>query len=170
MLNNTWLLETEFGWTGICAEPNPDYLDALRRNRRCIVTDACVGGQTGAEVDFVLAGVYGGIADFADADKHAGKRAPYRTAGRMVRLRTVSLDDLLRRHGAPREIDYLSIDTEGSEYEILRTFPFDRWRIRLITVEHNFTPQREDIRSLLEGHGYRRTEARWDDWYELSGT
>ena len=59
------------------------------------------------------------------------------------------------------EIDYLSIDTEGSEYEILAAFPFEDWDIRLITVEHNFTPMREDIRTLLERHGYVRQEDIW---------
>ena len=81
------------------------------------------------------------------------------------RLTTNSLEDFLEKHDAPRQIDYLSIDTEGSEYEILAAFPFEDWDIRLITVEHNFTPMREDIRTLLERHGYVRQEVEWDDWY-----
>jgi len=79
---------------------------------------------------------------------------------------TESLDDLLNRLKAPREIDYLSVDTEGSEYEILLTFPFDRWNVRLLTVEHNFSDTRTKLRFLLESHGYKCTEAQWDDWYE----
>jgi hypothetical protein len=81
---------------------------------------------------------------------------------------TVSLDEFLRKHNAPRTIDYLSIDTEGSEYEILKSFPFDQWEIRLITVEHNFTPIRASIRELLTAKGYVCREAQWDDWYELT--
>ena len=76
------------------------------------------------------------------------------------------MHDFLRQHGAPRDIDYISIDTEGNEYDVLSTFPFDEWSVTLLTVEHNFTEQRTLIRKLLESHGYRCTEQQWDDWYE----
>lgn len=167
-LNNTLLLETEFGWTGLCAEPNPKFFADLRRNRRCIVSDACIGPRSGDTVEFIFADVYGGIADYADADSHAAKRQAYRAEGKLARLTTISLEDFLLQHGAPQDIDYLSIDTEGSEYDILAAFPFDRWRIRLITVEHNFTPLRARIHALLTSLGYIRTEAQFDDWYALA--
>lgn len=166
LLSNTYLLERDFGWTGLLAEPNPAFLSDLRRNRTATVCDTVIGARTGDEVEFIFADVYGGIADYAGSDNHAHRREAYRSQGQIARRSTVSLEDFLTANGAPREIDYLSIDTEGSEYDILSAFPFDRWSIRLITVEHNFTPQREQIRQLLERFGYRRTEAQWDDWYE----
>lgn len=165
-LSNTWLLESQFGWTGICAEPNPKFLTDLRRNRQCKVTDACIGARTGDVVDFVMADVFGGITGYADADQHSEIRKAYMADGNLMRVTTVSLDDFLTQNAAPCEIDYLSIDTEGSEYDILAAFPFDRWNIRLITVEHNFTPARDKIYELLSAQGYTRFEAEWDDWYE----
>ncbi len=165
-LSNSWLLE-QIGWRGLCAEPNPRFFEQLRRNRRCAVSDACVGPHTGERIEFVLAQEFGGFRQDMSDDLHAATRQAYWAdpSNRLV-LETVSLDELLQRHGAPRDIDYLSIDTEGSELAILKTFPFDRWNVRLITVEHNYTAAREALRALLEGHGYRRTEAQWDDWYE----
>ena len=100
-------------------------------------------------------------------DSHAPKRDAYRNDGQAMEMTTISLDDFLTQNGAPKVIDYLSIDTEGSEYEILRTFPFDKWTVRFITVEHNYTPLRDAIRALLEPLGYVRTEAKFDDWYAL---
>jgi hypothetical protein len=67
-------------------------------------------------------------------------------------------------------MDYLSIDTEGSELKILQSLDFSRWRFRVITCEHNFTVDREAIHSLLTAKGYvRRWEeySQWDDWYFL---
>lgn len=165
LLSNTWLLEKEFGWLGICAEPNPKFFEQLRRNRGCTTSDACIAGTTGRQVEFILADAYGGFAEYADADKHAQKRAAYSEAGKIVRLRTVSLHDFLMQCRAPYVIDYLSIDTEGSEFEILSAFPFDKWDIRLITVEHNYAPSRMMIRDLLIQHGYCVIERQWDDWY-----
>lgn len=166
-LSNTYLLETEFGWSGICAEPNPKMFAELQRNRRCITTDACIGPRSGEQVEFVLAEEYGGMVSDMSNDMHAAKREAYfADAANRARFVTESLHDLLTRLGAPQEIDYLSIDTEGSEYAILSTFPFDRWNIRLISVEHNFGETRERVRELLEPYGYERTETKFDDWYE----
>ncbi len=169
LLSNTYLLERRYDWQGICAEPHPDFFAKLRRNRRCRVSDACVAAESGRDVEFILADEYGGIADFAGNDTHAAKRQAYRSLGKVVHMQTTSLDELLTSNHAPRDIDYLSLDTEGSEYEILRAFPFERWRIQCITVEHNFSETREPIRRLLESKGYRRQEAQWDDWYLLAG-
>jgi FkbM family methyltransferase len=170
LLSNTWLLEREFGWQGICAEPNPRFFAQLQHNRSCILSDQCIGGATGEQVEFIFADAYGGSQNYADDDQHKDKRAAYRAAGQMALLTTISLHDFLLQHNAPQVIDYLSIDTEGSEYEILQAFPFNLWDIRLITVEHNFTERRRDIRKLLEGHGYSCREAQWDDWFEKGMT
>ena len=100
----------------------------------------------------------------ADRDRHAD----IRKGGQVYDVETVSLNDLLDQHDAPAVIDYLSIDTEGSELEILRALDFSARAIHVITVEHNATPQRAEIHELLTGHGYRRmfeNLSRWDDWY-----
>ncbi len=165
LLSNSHLLEKEFGWNGICAEPNPDFFAQLRENRLCTVSPACIGPVTGEEVEFVFADVFGGMVRDIDKDEHQAARESYRSTAGTVRLTTVSLHDFLLQHKAPRTIDYLSVDTEGSEFAILETFPFGEWDIRHITVEHNKTPQRQLIRDLLASHGYECLEAKWDDWY-----
>jgi len=80
----------------------------------------------------------------------------------------VTLADLLLTHGAPSHIDFLSIDTEGSEHDILKAFDFSRYSFGLICVEHNFTENRDKISSLLVENGYSqvfRELSAWDDWY-----
>lgn len=78
------------------------------------------------------------------------------------------MTDLLSQFNAPKQIDYLSLDTEGGEYDILKTFDWSYYDISLITVEHNYTPLRQCIYELLTSKGYRRVQeqdSRWDDWY-----
>lgn len=168
-LSNTYLLEVAFGWQGICAEPNPGMFDKLRGNRRCQVTQACIGAVTGEKVDFVFADEYGGMVRDMSADMHAERRAAFASMSEFrAELETVSLNDLLVSMNAPRDIDYISIDTEGSELSILQAFPFDHWRVRCLTVEHNYVKaSREAIYALLQSHGYERVEAKFDDWYFL---
>ena len=59
------------------------------------------------------------------------------------------------KHNAPYEVDYLSLDTEGSEYEILKNFDFNKLLLKVIIVEHNFTHNREKILNLLTKKGYK---------------
>jgi hypothetical protein len=64
-------------------------------------------------------------------------------------VKTISLNDLLKSFDAPTVIDYLSIDTEGSEFLILSNLDFSKWKFHIITVEHNFTSQRKLIEFFL---------------------
>ena len=166
LLSNTYLLERALNWRGICCEPNPHYFKELQANRRCIVRDDFVAGRSGDVVQFALAGVYGGDVRTAYADPHAEKRRPYIDAGLVLHVHTVSLDELLSECNAPRDIDYISIDTEGTELEIVRNFPFDKWNVRLFTIEHNNTDQKDLIRKIMEDNGYTCRSVQWEDWFE----
>jgi hypothetical protein len=73
----------------------------------------------------------------------------------------------------PKTIDYLSIDTEGSELEILSAFDFSAHHVRIITVEHNHSPIRGKLHDLLTSNGFTRAFEEfsdWDDWYLRQGS
>ena len=165
LLSNTWLLEKSFQWEGICAEPNPMFFEKLQKNRNCHLSPACVHSISGEKMQFVLADVYGGLVAHARDDDHLTKRAAYEANGEVMQVETISLMDLLDQYNAPRKIDYLSIDTEGSEFTILEGIDWVRYQFRCITVEHNFAAQRQQIFSLLMANGYELHQAQWDDWY-----
>lgn len=165
-LSNTYLLERTYGWQGIVAEPNPAFHEELFKTRGCEISTKCVYSRSNAVLLFSAASVgeLSGIKEMTQNDAHAAQRQNADD----IYVETISLNDLLAEHGAPGQIDYLSIDTEGSEYEILRHLDFNRWPIGLITVEHNGTANREKIYDLLTAKGYKRKFAgfsRFDDWY-----
>ncbi len=165
-LSNTYLLEADYQWAGILAEPARCWHAALKSNRRSEIDIRAVWAETGQSLEFKEAAWpdLSTINSFSTGDSHAAAR----TQGRQYRVESVSLNDLLRDHNAPQEIDYLSLDTEGSEFEILSRFDFEKHSARVITVEHNFTPKRDRILQLLSSRGYRRIFERLsdcDDWY-----
>lgn len=167
-LSNTYLLEKNYGWAGIVAEPNPAYHASLAANRSCHVSHACVWKESGQTLDFkvVATAELSTIAglDPQDQQERSGLRDPHT----LVKVPTLTLMELLQGAEAPREIDFLSIDTEGSELDILSAFDFNAYDIRLIAVEHNNTPRRKDIEALLKANGYVQRFANrtyWDDWY-----
>lgn len=168
-LSNTWLLEKHFGWKGILAEPARCWHAALAANRSCIIEHDCVWKSTGDQLEFLESPQpeLGTLAGFQGVDGHAKARE----SSKRYRVRTVSLGDLLARHQAPAELDYLSIDTEGSELEILQSVDFAKHRFKTITCEHNYTSAREKIHALLKAAGYvRKYEglSDFDDWYVLA--
>lgn len=165
-LSNTFLLEKDFGWTGILAEPAKIWHADLINNRSAIIDFDCVWKESGLSLPFAVveSAEFSTLGAFSQSDAHKKTR---KSAGWQA-VNTVSLNDLLERHGAPAAIDYLSIDTEGSELEILKAFDFDRHTFSIITCEHNFSNQRKDIYDLLVRNGYVRVFdglSRWDDWY-----
>jgi FkbM family methyltransferase len=165
-LSNTYLLEKEFGWNGILAEPARRWHEDLRRNRSCNIETDCVWRESNSILTFneVESGEYSTISSFNSLDGHRKRRRQ----GKSYEVRTISLQDLLAKYSAPRDIDYLSIDTEGSEFEILSHFDFEKYKFRIITCEHNFSPARERIFSLLTRNGYVRKFEKlssFDDWY-----
>lgn len=168
-LNNTWMLEKAFGWKGILAEPARCWHDKLKASGRTatIVTD-CIWSESGKTLKFRETGYaeLSTLVEFSNTDSYD------RSDSIEYDVQTISLNDLLQKHGAPREMDYLSIDTEGSEFEILQALDFDRFRFHVITCEHNFTPKREAVLELLTAKGYVRkmTElSAYDDWYVYKG-
>ena len=81
---------------------------------------------------------------------------------------TISFNNLLEKCNAPLFIDYLSLDTGGSEYEILKSVDLQKYVFGLIDVDHNFVePKRSQIRELLTANGYIFIrENNWDDCYK----
>jgi hypothetical protein len=73
-------------------------------------------------------------------------------------------------HSAPKEVDFISVDTEGTEFEILNAFPFQDWKIRVFCIEHNFSKNRPYIQKLMEKNNYTLLNFAYDpidDWYIL---
>jgi len=166
MLSNSYLLEKEFGWNGILAEPARCWQSDLRKNRNCHVDTGCVWKESNKSLTFNEAD----LAELSTIETCNSKerRRQAEKAGKNYAVKTISLMDLLEKYNAPSQIDFLSIDTEGSEYEILNSFNFERYQFHIIACEHNFMPNREKILRLLTAKGYARKFiglSNWDDWY-----
>lgn len=157
--SNTVLLERDYDWDGICVEPDDEFFDALTHNRRSKNVQCCLYDR-GDEVEFVEAGTLGGVLEDYHPQllAHACRvmSVPSRPDGsaRTVLKQARTVRSVLESCDAPQVIDYWSLDTEGSELRILESFPFDRYRVRVLTVEHNRYPVRLEIRDFLESLGY----------------
>jgi FkbM family methyltransferase len=170
--SNTYILEKFYKWSGICVDPNPVFLQSLFNCRDTVVSSLCVHSETGKILPFQFADnpdLFYGWNFRASLRQHA-EPIDFEVAKsfREINVLTISLNDLLKLYNAPYNIDYLSIDAEGSEYAILSTFDFSKYNITCITVEHAFREDREDLYKLLTSKGYIRAQEdpnRNEDWY-----
>jgi FkbM family methyltransferase len=144
--SQTWHLE-QAGWTGVLIEPQPDLADKLRAMRSAKV--------------FAVA---------CSAPEHAGRKLPLHVAGplssldragmapgavteRVIEVPIRTLDSVLAEADAPEGFDFLSMDVEGHEIEVLRGFDIGRWRPRLILLEDHVGDLRKH--RFLKEAGYR---------------
>lgn len=164
--SNTFLLESKYNWTGIVAEPAQIYKSELDKNRRCKIDNRCVFGESGHSVEFLETknSMLSTIVGYESGDllaKDRKKRKRYR-------VETVSLNDLLEDHGAPNHINYLSVDTEGTELEILKSLNFDKYSFTFMSIEHNIQKREILIEEFLSQLGYRRilrNFSQMDSWF-----
>jgi FkbM family methyltransferase len=164
--SNSLYFERHAGWRGVLAEPARVWHARLAENRSCVVAHECVWSKGGETLEFSEADDAGfsTISSLASRDRHASKRE----GARNYPVNTITLDALLDRHDAPARIDFMSLDTEGSELEILSVFSFQKRQVCILVVEHNFRPERDAIHELLVGHGMKRVltgMSKYDDWY-----
>ena len=143
----------------------------MGRRRRCAVSGAALAGVDGVIRPFANVGLFGG---FADADGHMRDSLPDwlrhdgtaadAWAPTTTNVTTARLVSVLRRHGAPAVVDYLSLDVEGAEYEVLADPELHAaFAFRAISVEHNAHRHgfktRDALRRMLAGFGYEVVEA-----------
>jgi FkbM family methyltransferase len=168
-LSNSYILEKRFGWSGVLCEPSTGWHEALKQNRGCIIDTRCVYSVSGEKLSFSenYLGELSAITAFAEPNANGVLK---RTTS-SYEVETISLLDLLKAHNAPKFIEFLSVDTEGSEFEILKDFDFQSYRFGAICVEHNFADTRERINHLLLANGYMQVHkdlSDFDDWYVQS--
>lgn len=146
-LSNTYILEKYYGWTGICIEPNPDFYASLIQNRSCLCVNDCIDSQEKiVEFRFDNGELGGIISDDTDnCIKYRNEQIKKaRHEKKTAFLKTKKLDTVLDENSAPKIIDYLSLDVEGSETRILSNFPFEKYIFLALTIERP-TPQLNQI-------------------------
>lgn len=147
-LSNTYLLEKN-GWEGLCIEPNPENWYDLATYRNCTIVGALVGGteeDEGKVVDVKFGGD-GAVAGIVDNNFDNKNRAD-------AKRNIVWIGTILQEAEVPNIIDYFSLDVEGAETFVMAKFPWDKYKIRFMTIER----PKDDLVKLLNEKGYQKLE------------
>jgi len=172
-ISNSYTLENSFNWKGVLSEPSPQWHEALKKNRKnSKIITKCIWKESGKKLDFFMSdfGPLSTIKDFVESDKIS---IPTNTeirlkSGKTISVETISLNDVIKEYFNSICPSYISIDTEGSEYEILKAFDLDNFRPKVFTIEHNLTENEKKIEEHLIANGYVRIFRKlttFDAWF-----
>ena len=152
----TYTLEKYFSWGGLLVEPG-EHFEKLKKNRpNSICEKLCISDKNGREL-FVysknsgFSGIKGKLIQMEKRhEKRWGKpKNQWRVNGYKEKIiESITFHSLLKKHKAPEIIDYVALDIEGSEYDVLKNFPFDSYKIMAISIEG------DSCNELLKSNGY----------------
>jgi len=114
--SNTYILETEYQWTGICVEVDVNKFNKLQNNRTSININEAVYNYQGT----CLIGDDGKINELS---------------GNIVHCNT--FNNIVRDSGYNDIIDYVSVNVGGKELDVIRSIDFEKNQIVLMSIQHN---------------------------------
>lgn len=164
-LSNTYLLEKDFGWNGLLVEPNRSMQAHISACRNVPLETAAAASKSGMILEFEE------VTDQAEFSRLSGVLGHEIDESRIERynVTTKTLNEAFEQANLPNEIDFISIDTEGSELDIILGLNLDRYRFTALAIEHNFDDKKLGaIRALLLPRGYRQVFTQvsdFDAWF-----
>ena len=156
----------ERGWEGLLVEANPYLAASCRAVRRAPVAQVAVSSPGApAEVEFQV------VRDIPQLSGITPDRETLRIYGahdlEAVSVACRTLDDVLEEYLPGRTLDFVTIDVEGHEWEVLSGFSLDRWKPSVVIVERNYQPDWRVFRRMHRcGYAYTGTTV-VNDWFEL---
>ena len=153
-LSNTYHFE-RIGWAGVLVEPDPDKAAHCRAHRPGSKTHQCaaVGSAEVGEIAFYRVADGEVFSTTAPRDQYDQRIANMGLASAPMRVPARTLDAILEEAGA-HGVDFVSIDVEGAETEVLRGFDIRRWRPAVVVVESNAKFRLPEVRDYFVAHGY----------------
>ena len=126
-MSNSFTLEHDFQWQGVLAEPSPQWHIQLKKNRpKSTIITECIYSETGKDLDFFVSdqGVFSTLEEFKNShiSSMPGNTKARNESGYNHKVKTISLNDVFIKYFNGVAIDYMSVDTEGSELMILENF------------------------------------------------
>lgn len=135
--SNTFSLEQNYSWQGIILEPTITAFKELCSNRpNALLVRAAISVGDECHMEIILNNQTSSLVGFHDKDGHSARRISALEKGSVETVPMVDLSLLLKAHFNSRELDYISIDVEGAELDVIKKYDFSI-RPALFTIEHN---------------------------------
>lgn len=165
--SNSLFFEENRNWNGICIEPGINEYKSLCESRKSININACISNYDGnSNFTYIngYANMLSGLAeDYVDNHINRINNETNIHGGdiNVLEMPVFKLQTILDKYNIS-EVDYCSIDTEGSEFKIIQSIDFDKVDIKVFSIENNYGD--DTIKNYLESKGYNlHCKLQWDD-------
>jgi len=155
--SNSLTFEINYEWTGLCIEPHPKAFTKLQNNRNCKNLNIAIS-KNETELDFMVIDGYAemlsGLVSTYDPQHVERIKRETEQHGDIVSITKIqckSLTTILHENNITH-VDYLSIDTEGAELNIIESIDFSKNSFDLISLECNYDPQ--ELHSIMASKGF----------------
>lgn len=159
-ISNTYFLEKELNWTGICVEPNKYLLPSIRENRKCLIDDSVIGFEN-QKVNYVGydADIHRQMFSYASDSTLDMYDERIVLNSKYVEPRiAISINNLLDKHNSPSIIHYLSIDINNNDVELIKDYFVKSYnskrKILSMTIEHNDEGVADELNKFLFDYDY----------------
>lgn len=164
--SNTLYFENK-GWKALCIEPNPEYFEVMQNIRKECVLAAC--GSKNEILPFTVFdigknNIMSSVSGLKPDERLIVQHKDIINDRYIIDVSVRTLDDILSQQSYEKDIDFISIDTEGTELDALKGLDLNYWNVKLLVIENNFNDQ--EIEDYLNTFGYIK-DARWkiNDFY-----
>ena len=151
--SNTFLLERLLNWSGVLLDPIPRHFEEMNINRNCVSIHAAI---TASKKEFVK--ILESPA--SNLSKPVSERS---ITDKTHNVPAFTLSEIIDKYFPTKSLDFLSIDVEGEDLEILASIDFSKYEIKSICVEHNNRIGPDEFLKYMEESGYALV------WNEYSG-
>ncbi len=161
--SNCLYFEVFRGWSGLLIEPSPALHAKAAESRRCPCLCVAVADKDGEAVFLdVREGLtqMGGLRETLTPGALGAITSNPKTTSVEIKVPTRTLGGIVEENGLT-QIDYISLDVEGGELNVLAGFPFDRVAVTAWTIENS--RDAKEINDLMTAKGYRLAEVLGDD-------
>lgn len=162
--SNTLFFEN-LGWHCLVVEPMPDFCDKIKSVRKCEVAEVAASDKNG-EVEFYVASGVETLSTIQNNDEHFARIKSLSDKDiKKIKVNTARLDNILLERGL-KDIDFLTIDVEGHEIEVLSGMSFDKISPRIVIIEDNSFGGDSQVKKSMESVSYIRFKRTGcNDWY-----
>ena len=151
-LSNSYFFEKELNWNGILCEPNTHFHENILKERTCILCKDAIYNKSMQDVNLLSVDNF---KEFSSLELSNTKDHIHREDSNILKVNTITFEQLAKLYNIPTKIDYISIDTEGSEFEILESIDLKKFDVSVFTIEHNYEVSRQNkLKELMFLNGY----------------
>lgn len=156
LANNSFFFSLR-GWRGICVDPNPEFSNLYRKKRpKDLFLNIGISSQSNTQLNYYKL-KKGLSARNSFSEEYIYSNKLQESIEEIIPVKVMSLKEVFDKYLKVDKIDFLSIDCEGLDFEVLKSNDWEKYRPKIVCIETHGTLQNDLISEstiFMAKHGY----------------